>query len=45
MISAIEQPLEEIAENVINLALNALGGKTKTENEQIILPAKLIIRQ
>ena len=45
MISAIEQPLEEIAENVINLALNALGGKTKTENEQIILPAKLIMRQ
>ena len=45
MISAIEQPLEEIAENVINLALNALSGKENTKNEQVILPAKLIMRQ
>jgi LacI family transcriptional regulator len=44
MISAIEQPLEEIAENVINLTLNALSGKDTDKNEQVILSTKLIMR-
>lgn len=43
-ISAVQQPLEEIAENVIKLVLSQLSKKTKAENKQIIVPAKLIIR-
>lgn len=43
-ISAIEQPLEAIAENIINLVLAALDGKGKKPNQQIILPTKLILR-
>lgn len=43
-ISALQQPLEEIAENVIKLILKQLSSKTKLENQQVIIPAKLIIR-
>lgn len=43
-ISAIQQPLEEIAETIIQLILNQLGTKTKLPDQQIIIPAKLLIR-
>jgi LacI family transcriptional regulator len=43
-ISTVQQPLEEIAETVIKLILNQLSSKTKLPNEQVIIPAKLIIR-
>ncbi len=43
-ISAIEQPLEELAENVINLILSELTTKSKNNNRQIILNTKLILR-
>ncbi len=43
-ISAIEQPLEAIAENIINLILSELTFKSEANNNQIILPAKLILR-
>ena len=43
-ISAIEQPLEGIAENVINLILNELSTKSNSNHSKVILPAKLIIR-
>ena len=43
-ISTVQQPLEEIAENVIKLILNQLSSKTEIPAEQIIIPAKLIIR-
>nr|WP_315420279.1 LacI family DNA-binding transcriptional regulator [uncultured Pedobacter sp.] len=43
-ISAIQQPLEEIAENVIKLILKQLSTKAEPENQEIIIPAKLIIR-
>ncbi len=43
-ISALQQPLEEIAENVIKLILKQLSSKTKLDNQQVIIPAKLIIR-
>jgi len=43
-ISAIEQPLEAIAENVINLILSELASKSDTYNQQIILPTNLILR-
>lgn len=43
-ISTVQQPLEEIAENVIKLILKQLSTKTKLENQEIIIPAKLIIR-
>ena len=43
-ISTVQQPLEEIAENVIKLILKQLSSKTKLENQQVIIPAKLIIR-
>ncbi|WP_025145109.1 LacI family DNA-binding transcriptional regulator [Pedobacter jeongneungensis] len=43
-ISTVQQPLEEIAENVIKLILKQLSSKAKPENQQIIIPAKLIIR-
>ncbi|WP_325360681.1 LacI family DNA-binding transcriptional regulator [Albibacterium sp.] len=44
-ISAIEQPLESIAENVINLILSELDSKSNLDNNrQIILPTNLILR-
>ncbi len=43
-ISAIEQPLEAIAENIINLILNELSSKSEANDRQVILPAKLILR-
>lgn len=43
-ISAVQQPLEEIAEAVIQLILSQLSAKTKLDNQQIIIPAKLIER-
>ncbi|MFD2286150.1 substrate-binding domain-containing protein [Pedobacter petrophilus] len=43
-ISAVQQPLEEIAETVIQLILSQLSSKTKLDNQHIILPAKLIER-
>lgn len=43
-ISTIQQPLEEIAETIIKLILNQLTSKTKLPDQQIIIPAKLIIR-
>ena len=43
-ISAVQQPLEEIAETVIQLILSQLSSKSKLDNQHIILPAKLIQR-
>ncbi|MES2446106.1 MAG: LacI family DNA-binding transcriptional regulator [Bacteroidota bacterium] len=43
-ISTIQQPLEEIAETIIRLILAQLAAKTKIPDQQIIIPAKLIIR-
>ena len=43
-ISTVQQPLEEIAENVIRLILSQLTAKTKLPSQQVIIPAKLIIR-
>ena len=43
-ISAVQQPLEEIAETVIQLILSQLSSKSKLDNKHIILPAKLIQR-
>ncbi|TKC07973.1 LacI family transcriptional regulator [Pedobacter polaris] len=43
-ISTIQQPLEEIAETIIKLILNQLSSKTKLPDQQIIIPAKLILR-
>lgn len=43
-ISAIEQPLEGIAENIINLILNELSAKSEDNDTRIILPGKLILR-
>jgi LacI family transcriptional regulator len=43
-ISAIQQPLEEIAETIIKLLLTQLGTKAKLPDQQIIIPAKLILR-
>ncbi|RZL50551.1 MAG: LacI family transcriptional regulator [Pedobacter sp.] len=43
-ISTIQQPLEEIAETIIKLILNQLSSKTKLPDQQIIIPAKLMIR-
>ncbi|KQC00399.1 LacI family DNA-binding transcriptional regulator [Pedobacter sp. Hv1] len=44
-ISTIQQPLEEIAETIIQLILTRLSAKTKLPDEQIIIPAKLILRK
>lgn len=44
-ISAIQQPLEEIAETIIKLILTRLSSKTKLPDEQIIIPANLILRK
>ncbi|MBG6235541.1 LacI family transcriptional regulator [Pedobacter sp. CAN_A7] len=43
-ISAVEQPLEEIADNIIKLIFQQLASTTEITPEKIILPAKLIIR-
>ncbi|MFC4209659.1 LacI family DNA-binding transcriptional regulator [Pedobacter lithocola] len=43
-ISTVQQPLEDIAETVIKLILSQLSSKTKLPNQQVIIPAKLIIR-
>ncbi|MGA9650588.1 LacI family DNA-binding transcriptional regulator [Pedobacter sp.] len=43
-ISTVQQPLEEIAETVIKLILNQLASKTKLPIQEVIIPAKLIIR-
>lgn len=43
-ISSVQQPLEEIAETVIKLILNQLSTKTKLPSQQVIIPAKLILR-
>ncbi len=43
-ISTIQQPLEEIAETIIQLILNQLSSKVKLPDQQIIIPAKLILR-
>ncbi|MGO4878156.1 LacI family DNA-binding transcriptional regulator [Pedobacter psychrotolerans] len=43
-ISAIQQPLEEIAEATIQLILRQLSSKTKLDNQQIIFPAKIVQR-
>lgn len=43
-ISTIQQPLEEIAEAIIKLILAQLSVKTKLPDQQIVIPAKLIIR-
>jgi len=44
-VSTIQQPLEEIAETIIKLILNQLSSKTKLPDQQIIIPAKLILRK
>lgn len=44
-ISAIEQPLEGIAENIIKLILRELEAKPSLPNQQVILPTTLILRQ
>lgn len=43
-ISVVEQPLEEIAEKVIGLALARLSAKEKKPVQKVVLAAKLIIR-
>lgn len=43
-VSTIQQPLEEIAETIIKLILKQLASKSKLPDQQIIIPAKLIIR-
>ncbi|WP_432711084.1 substrate-binding domain-containing protein, partial [Pedobacter sp.] len=43
-ISAVAQPLEEIADNIIKLIFKQLASTNVLAPEQIILPAKLIIR-
>jgi len=43
-ISAVEQPLEEIAEKIIDLVLSRLSSKEKKPAEQVMLMAKLIVR-
>ncbi|CAH0237665.1 Catabolite control protein A [Pedobacter sp. Bi27] len=43
-ISAVQQPLEEIAETIIKLILNQLSSKGKSPVEEVIIPARLVIR-
>ncbi|NTE03222.1 LacI family transcriptional regulator [Agrobacterium tumefaciens] len=43
-ISAVQQPLEEIAEAIIQLILKQLSTKTKLDNEQIVFPARIVQR-
>lgn len=44
-ISTIQQPLEEIAETIIKLILSQLASKNKLPDQQVIIPAKLILRK
>ena len=44
-ISAVEQPLEEIADKIIDLTLTRLSSKEKRPSQQIVFPAKLILRK
>jgi LacI family transcriptional regulator len=43
-ISAVEQPLEAIADKVIDLVLSRLSTKEKKPPQQVVFPAKLIMR-
>ena len=43
-ISAVEQPLEEIAENIISLLFKQLKATEPAAVQQVIVPAKLILR-
>jgi LacI family transcriptional regulator len=43
-ISAIQQPLEEIAEAIIKLILNQLSSKGKLPVEELIIPTRLVLR-
>ncbi|RZK42388.1 MAG: LacI family transcriptional regulator [Pedobacter sp.] len=43
-ISAVAQPLEDIAEQIISLVLESLSSKGKNEPRQVILPATLVLR-
>eukprot|EP01132_Coremiostelium_polycephalum_P011374 gene11374-13930_t len=43
-ISAVEQPLEEIAENIINLIFQQLSADQPPAPQKIILAAKLLVR-
>ena len=43
-ISAVEQPLEEIADKIIDLVLSRLSTKEKKPIQQVVFPAKLILR-
>ncbi len=43
-ISTVEQPLEEIAEKIIDLVLSRLSTKEKRPTQQVVFPAKLILR-
>ncbi|MET4082243.1 LacI family transcriptional regulator [Pedobacter sp. UYP30] len=43
-ISTVQQPIEEIAESIINLILKELSSKVKPKKENIIFPATLILR-
>ncbi|MFC1226637.1 LacI family DNA-binding transcriptional regulator [Pedobacter sp. BG31] len=43
-ISAIQQPLEEIAEAIIKLILNRLSSKGKLPAEELIIPTRLVLR-
>ena len=43
-ISAVEQPIEEIAENIISLLFQQMTAIAPVEVQQVIIPAKLILR-
>lgn len=43
-IPCIQQPLEDIADNIIKLILGQLAVKTKLPDQQIIIPAKIVWR-
>lgn len=43
-ISAIQQPLEEIAETIIKIILTQLSSKAKLPAEEVIIPARLVLR-
>lgn len=43
-ISAIKQPLDEIADNIIHLILIQLEAKSNLPSKEIVLPAQLIVR-
>ncbi len=43
-ITAVSQPIEAIADELINILLNQLDGKSK-ELKQVVLPSELIVRE